>query len=77
MSRLILQDTLTLYLIETRFNNFANRADPDQIAPLRAALSGPTLFACGNVIRYDPSLVDLTSHFFGLFTMLCHLYNYS
>ena len=28
---------LTLYLIETPFNIFANRADPDQAALLRAA----------------------------------------
>ena len=28
---------LTLYLIETPFNTFANRADPDQAALLRAA----------------------------------------
>ena len=28
---------LTLYLIETPFNSFANRADPDQAALLRAA----------------------------------------
>ena len=29
--------SLTLYLIETPFNTFANRADPDQAALLRAA----------------------------------------
>ena len=34
---------LTLYLIETPFNAFANRADPDQAASVRAALSGSTL----------------------------------
>ena len=28
---------LTLNLIETPFNIFANRADPDQAAPVRAA----------------------------------------
>ena len=28
---------LTLYLIETPFNTFANRADPDQAALVRAA----------------------------------------
>ena len=27
---------LTLYLIETTFNTFANRADPDQTALVRA-----------------------------------------
>ena len=37
-----------------------NRADPDQ--------SGPTLLAYGNMIRYDPILVDLTSNFFVLCT---------
>ena len=29
--------SLTLYLIETPFNPFANRADPDQAALVRAA----------------------------------------
>ena len=31
------QLTLTFYLIETPFNTFANRADPDQAALVRAA----------------------------------------
>ena len=35
------QQALPLYLIETPFNTFVNKADPDQAA----ALSGPTLFA--------------------------------
>ena len=48
---------LTLYLIEMPFNTFANRADPDQAALNRAAWSGSTLFAYGNMIRYDPTLV--------------------
>ena len=48
------------YLIETPFITFANRADPAQAA----ALSGSTLFAYGNMIRYDPKLADLTSNFF-------------
>ena len=29
--------SLTIYLIETPFNTFANRADPDQAALVRAA----------------------------------------
>ena len=45
------------------FDAFANRADPDQAALVRAALSGSTLFAYGNMIRYDHTLVDLTSNF--------------
>ena len=62
--------TLTIYLIETPFNTFANGADSDQ-----AAL---TLFAYGNIIRYDPTLVDLTSNFFILCTNAkVYLYNYS
>ena len=52
------------------FNTFANRADPDQAALIRAALSGSTLFDYGNMIRYDPTLVDLTSNFFVLCTNL-------
>ena len=55
-------------LIEMPFNTFTNRVDPDQAALLRAALSGSTLFANGNMIRYDPTLVDLTSYFFVLCT---------
>ena len=47
---------------------FSNRADPDQAALLRAALPGSTLFAYGNMIRYDPTLVDLTSNFIVLGT---------
>ena len=46
---------LTFYLKATPFNTFAKRADPDQ-----AAWSGSTLFAYVNMIRYDPTLVDLT-----------------
>ena len=63
----------TLYLIETPFNPFANRADPDQ-----AALTGSSLFVYGNIVRYDRTLVDLTSNFFALCTnMKVYLYNYS
>ena len=47
---------LTFYLKETPFNTFANRADPDQAALVSL------LFAYGNLIRYDPTLVDLTSN---------------
>ena len=48
------------------FNALANRADPDQAALVRAAWSGSTLFAFGHMIRYDPSLVNLTNNFFAL-----------
>ena len=44
------RNVLTLYLIATHFNAFANRADPDQAALVRAASSGSTLFAYGNMI---------------------------
>ena len=55
----------TLYLIETPFNTFAN-------------IAGSTQFAYGNMIRYDPTLVDMTSNFFVLCTMMkVYLYNYS
>ena len=47
---------------------FANRADPDQTALVRAASSGSTLFAYGNLISYDPTLVDQTNNFFVLCT---------
>ena len=59
---------------------FANRADPDQAALIRAACSGSTLFAYinGNMIISDPTLVDLTSNFFVLCTNVeVYLYNYS
>ena len=59
---------LTLYLIEAPFDAFANWADPDQAALIRAAWSGSTLFAYGTMIRYDPTLVGLTSNFFVLCT---------
>ena len=68
---------LTLYLIETPFDTFANRADTDQAALVRAASSGSTLIAYGSMIRYDPTLVDLTNNFFVLCTnMKVYLYNY-
>ena len=38
------------HLVETPFDAFANKADPDQAALVRAAWSGPTLFAYGNMI---------------------------
>ena len=40
---LVDRNSLTFYLIETPFNTFVNRADPDQAALARAALSGSTL----------------------------------
>ena len=54
--------------IVTPFHTFANRADLDQAALVRAAGSGSTLFAYGNMFKYDPTLVDLTSNFFVLCT---------
>ena len=44
-------DDLTLYFIWMPFYTFANRADPDQAALVRAAWSGSSLFAHGNMIR--------------------------
>ena len=41
---------LTLYPKGTSFNAFVNRADPDQAALERAAWSGSTLFAYGNML---------------------------
>ena len=50
---------LTLYLIETPFSIFANRADPDQAALVRAAGSWSAMFAYGNIIRYiDPTFIN-------------------
>ena len=57
---------------------FANRVDPDQAARVRAACSASTLFAYGNMIRYDPTLVELTSNFFVLHTNVkVYLHSYS
>ena len=58
--------SLTHYLIETPFNTFANRADPDQ-----AALVSSCLFAYGHMIRYDHTLEDLTCNFFIYFMYKC------
>ena len=44
-----LRFVLTLYPIETPFSTFANRADPDQTALVRATRPGSTLFADGNI----------------------------
>ena len=60
------------------FNTFANRADPDQEALVRAARSGSALLAYGIMIRYDSMLVERTSNFFVLCTNVkVYLYNYS
>ena len=51
---------------------------PDQAALIRDTYSGSTLFAYGNMIRCDSTLVDLTSNFFVQCTnMKVYLYNYS
>ena len=56
-------------------NAFANRAEPDQAALVRAAWSGSTLFAYGTS---DPIQMDLVSNFFVLCTkMKVYLYNCS
>ena len=70
---------LTLYLIETSLDAFANRADPDKAALIRAAWSGSTLFAERNYDISDPTQVDLPSNFFvnKCTNMKVYLYNYS
>ena len=57
------QTYLTLYLIEAPFNIFPNKVDPDQ--------------AAGNMNKYYPTLVDLTSNFFDLCTNVVYSYNNS
>ena len=59
---------LTLYLIVTPIYALANRADSDQAALVRAARSGSNLFAYINMIRYEPTLMNLTTNFFVLCT---------
>ena len=72
------QYLLTLYPIEMPFDAFANRADPDQAALVRAAWSGSTLFAYGKYGIFDPSQADLESNFFVLRTnRKVYLFNYS
>ena len=60
LNRSLSNITLTLFHIETPFNTCANRIDLDQAALVRAVWSESTLFAYGNMIRYGPTLVDLT-----------------
>ena len=65
-------------LPHTPFNAFANITDPYQAALARATWSGSTLFAYGNMIGYDPKLVDLINNFFVLCTKVkVKLNNYS
>ena len=45
------------------FVQTAYRGDSDQAALVRAVWSGSTLFAYANIIRFDPTLADLTSNF--------------
>ena len=65
--------SLTIHLIEMHFETFANRADPDQAALVRAAWSGSTLLLMG-MIRNAPTLTDLTSNFFVLCSSLKFYY---
>ena len=45
---------------------------------IKAALSGSTLLAYGKMIRYDPTLVDLTRNFFVICTNVkVYLYSFS
>ena len=43
------------------FNAFANRTDPDQTALKRAALSGSTVFANGNMLYMGCSNMNASS----------------
>ena len=62
---------LTLYLIETSFNAFAYRADSDQAALIRAALSGSTLLAYRNMIYLIlHQYIELSINYFGLITYM-------
>ena len=78
------QDNIALYFLQWPVrlywvrDAFANRAEPDQAALVRAAWSGSTQFAYENTIRYDPALVDLTCYVFGLCTnVTVYLMDYS
>ena len=63
---------LTLYLIETHFNAFANRADPDRI------YNSCIIRVCSVCLwKYDiadPTLVELASNFFVLCTNMKFIY---
>ena len=70
---------LTLSLTEKPVDTFAEQTQIRQV-------SGNTLFAYGNMIRYDPTLVDLISFIFVLcinmnvylyISIQLYLYNYS
>ena len=52
---------LTMYLIDTHFNTFANRAEPDQAALVRISICS---VCYGNMIRYNSTLLVMTSNFF-------------
>ena len=49
-----IHNELKRFYVKTPFNTFANRAEPDQAALVRAAWSGSTLFAYGNMIYLIP-----------------------
>ena len=75
MSSLLLPWGFSHYLIETPFNTFANRTDPDQAALL------PDQGLLCLLLKYDisdPTQLDLTNNFFVLCTnMKVYIYNYS
>ena len=58
-------------LIKMSLNTFAERVDQDQAVFVRAALSGSTFIAYGNMIRYDLTLV------ISMYLPPLYLYNYS
>ena len=55
-----------------QINSFATRADPDQAALVRAAWSGSTLFAYGNMIRYDPTLCSMYQPIWKFIYLIIH-----
>ena len=64
----------SLYLIEMPFITFEKGVDPDQAALVK----GYTLFANRYMIRCHPTLMDLTSNFFALFSNVeVYPYKYS
>ena len=56
---------LTLYLIETSLNTFEKKqSKPRSGSSHKSCL----MFAYNNIIRYDPTPMDVTSNFFNLCT---------
>ena len=66
MLKYMKQSYINLLPHRDAFKYFCNQSRHRSAALARAVGSGFTLFANRNMVRYDPTIVDLISNLFGL-----------